>query len=63
MRVWEMMMIEKYNQRVKSGFLSQAREEMLKDVFERYINISYQLWKNVRENVKESQKNQLLKRN
>lgn len=39
---------------MKSKFLSQAGGEMLRSIFEEYTDIGYQLWKNVKDNIKEN---------
>lgn len=62
-RVQKMMMIKRYNQKVKSRLLSQFRKKMLENMFKKCIDIGYQLQKNVRDDIKKSQKNQFFKYN
>ena len=51
-----------YNWRTQSGLLSQTGEKMPVGTFEEYGDMVHRPQKNVKDNVKESWKNRLLKR-
>lgn len=57
------MMMRKYNWKVKSGLLSQLREEMQVDTFKGCGDINYRQQINMKSNTKRNQKSQLLKQN